>query len=207
MRSLLLSLSLDNSSTACTLEVSLLVKLLPYFAVNAREDLKELLPKLLAVLARIMCWKKRRASRDNMPADEKIDVDFERELERETNRPLTISPHITWERLEMVFNVATSSPPQSRPYFTTLYYLYPSNLLRFLRNPAQYLHDNDITSPYVESWEQALDQNEIRRRSEVTSLAIFTLFKGVSCLLFAEFSQRTQLPPTSYLARCRRRVN
>ncbi|KAF9566237.1 hypothetical protein CPC08DRAFT_703975 [Agrocybe pediades] len=166
MRSLLLSLFLDNSSTACTLEVTLLVKLLPYFAVNARKELKELLPKLLAILARIMCWKKRRASRDKMPADEEVDVDFEKELERETNPLLTISPDIGWERLEMVFNVATSFPPQSRPYFTTLYYLYPSNLLRFLRNPAQYLHDNNITSPYVESWEQALDQNEIRRRSE-----------------------------------------
>ncbi|KDR81843.1 hypothetical protein GALMADRAFT_221714 [Galerina marginata CBS 339.88] len=166
MQSLLYSLFLDNSSTACTLGVTLIVKLLPFFAVHAHQALKEMLPRLLAILARIMCWKRRRASKGKGPSDEVVDVAFEKELEKETNPILTISPDIPWERLEMVFNVATSLPPSSRPYFTMLYYLYPSNVLKFLRSPAQYLHDNNISSPYVESWEQAFDQDEIRRRSE-----------------------------------------
>ncbi|KAH9484023.1 Tuberous sclerosis 1 protein-like protein [Psilocybe cubensis] len=166
MQSLLLSLFLDNSSTACTLGVTLIVKLLPFFAVHAREDLKSMLPKLLAILARIMCWKQRRASKDRVPTGDEVDVDFEKELEQETNPVLTISPEITWDRLEMVFNVATPMPPSSRPYFTILYYLYPSNVLKFLRDPAQYLTDSNTPSPYLESWKDALDQDEIRRRSE-----------------------------------------
>lgn len=167
MNNMLLSLFLDNSSTACTLGVTLIVKLLPFFAVYAPDDLKALLPKLFAILARIMCWKERRAAKARIPADENVDVDFERELEKETNRPLRIAPEITWERLDMVFDTTISLPPSSRPYFTSLYYLYPSNTLRFLRAPVQYLNDSNLQSPYAESWEDALDQDEIRRRSEV----------------------------------------
>jgi len=167
MRSLLLSLFLDNSSTVCTLGIAVIVKLLPYFAVYAREDLKAMLPELLAVLAGIMCWKERRASQGRISTGEEIDVDFERELEYETNPILQISPETNWDRLDMIFDATTSPPPQSRPYFTILYYLYPSNVLRFLRGPVRYLVHRGTRSPYVETWEQALDQNEIRRRSEV----------------------------------------
>lgn len=167
MNSLLLSLFLDNSSTACTLGVTLVVKLLPFFAVHAREDLKKLLPTLFAILARIMCWKGRRALKGKDPSVGGVDVDFEKELEKETNPVLRIRPDIPWERLDMIFVTTKSLPPSSRPYFTCLYYLYPSNTLKFLRSPVQYLEDGGIRSPYVESWHQALDQDEIRRRSEV----------------------------------------
>lgn len=144
-----------------------MVKLLPYIAVYARKDMKDMLPKLLAVLARIMCWKERRAAKA-VSLDDNVDVDFERELEQERNRVLPIASDIHWERLEMVFSATISPPPQSRPYFTILYYLYPSNVLKFLRNPVQYLTDSGLRSPYTEPWERALDQDEIRRRSEVT---------------------------------------
>jgi len=167
MRHLLYSLFLDNSSTVCTLGVTLIVKLLPFFAVHAREDLKEMLPTLLAVLARIMCWKKRRASRGHLPSGDSIDEGFERELELETNPVLRINSDIKWERLEMTFNATTSLPPSSRPYFTILYYLYPSNILKFLRDPVQYLENSEVRSPYAESWKETFDRDEIRRRSEV----------------------------------------
>lgn len=167
MEHLLLSLSLDNSSTACTLAVTLIVKLLPFFAVHAREALKEMLPRLFAVLARIMCWKRRRASKGRTLSDEAVDVDFEKELEQETNPVLTVSKDVQWERLDMIFNVTTPMPPSSRPFFTMLYYLYPSNVLKFLRSPVQYLKDNNIPSPYLETWERALNEDEIRRRTEV----------------------------------------
>ncbi|TFK43005.1 hypothetical protein BDQ12DRAFT_645012 [Crucibulum laeve] len=162
--SLMYSLFLDNSSTVCTAGLTLLVKLLPFLAVHARQDLRNILPKLLAILARIMCWRERPPS--NTPGPENIDIDFERELESEANRVLQIHPDFEWNRLEMSFNATTSPPPSSRPYFTALYYLYPSNVLRFLRAPVQYLETNDIPSLYVETWEEALDQDEIRRRSE-----------------------------------------
>lgn len=145
--------------------MSLIVKLLPFFAAYAREDLKAMLPTLLAIFARLVCWKERRASKGRDPKN--IDVEFERELESETNRVFPISPHIKWERLEMVFNSPTSPPPLSRPLFTVLYYLYPANLLLFLRSPAKYLIASALDCPYTETWDQVLDQDEIRRTSEV----------------------------------------
>ena len=132
-----------------------------------------MLPTLLAVLARIMCWKERRASKDRISSGEEMDVEFERELEYETNPILRISPETNWDRLDMTFDSTTSTAPHSRPYFTILYYLYPSNVLRFLRGPVRYLVERDTQSPYVETWEQALDQNEIRRRSEVCRCLFF----------------------------------
>jgi hypothetical protein len=164
MRSLQYSLLLDHSSSVCTISITLIVKLLPLFAAYAREDLKAMLPTLLAILARLMCWKERPASKGRDSND--IDIDFERELESETNRVFLISPRIKWERLNMVFNFQVPSP-LSRPLFTVLYYLYPANLLRFLRNPVQYLSCSAVECPYSETWEQVLDQDQIRRTSEV----------------------------------------
>ena len=165
MLSLQYSLFLDNSSTVCTISISLIVKLLPFFAAYARENLRAMLPTLLAILARIVCWKERRASKGRDPND--IDVEFERELESEANRVFLISPRIKWERLDMVFHTTVSPPPSSRPLFTMLYYLYPANMLLFLCNPVKYLIASAIDCPYAETWERALDQDEIRRTSEV----------------------------------------
>jgi len=164
MLKLLHSLLLDNSSTAATLGLTLLVKILPFFAVHTREDLSLMLPRLFAILARIMCWKERPASKS---LTDTTDTDFERELEYETNPVLKLNPGLKWERLEMSFCGAASLPPSSRNYFTMLYYLYPANLLKFLRSPSRYLVDSGAPSPYVESWEQAFDKGGIHRRTKV----------------------------------------
>lgn len=165
MLHLLYSLFLDNSSTAATLGVTLLVKIIPFFAVYTPEDLSPMLPRLFAILARIMCWKERPASKS---LGDTTDVDFERELEYETNPVSKVNPELTWQRLEMSFHAAASLPPSSRNYFTMLYYLYPANLLKFLRNPSLYLLNSGTASPYLESWERAFDEDEIHRRSKVS---------------------------------------
>ncbi|KAF5386567.1 hypothetical protein D9615_001902 [Tricholomella constricta] len=163
--SVLRSLLLDTSSTVCTAGLTLLVKLLPLFAMHARNTLRSMLPKLLAVLARIMCWKERPPSQFRQ-SDELPDPAFEQELESETNRLIPIRPDLKWERLQLTFNATTSLPPSPRPYFTVLYYLYPSNVLQFLRAPAQYLINSSTRSPYTLEWDEALAQDEIRRKSE-----------------------------------------
>lgn len=167
MERLLLSVILDNSSTACSAALTVLLKMLPILAANARDELRLLLPTLMAILARLMCWKERHPSSVEVPSDEIPDADLERELEMEINPVLRPDPKWNWDRLEMTFNATTSVPPSPRPYFTTLYYLYPANMLKFLRGPVKYLHECGLSSPWVESWEQALDQAEIRVRSEV----------------------------------------
>ncbi|KAF9533539.1 hypothetical protein CPB83DRAFT_480311 [Crepidotus variabilis] len=176
MQHLLWSLLFDSSSTVATLGVTLLVKLLPSIAVRAPDTLKPMLPKLLAILARIMCWKERPASLSLVPStsifnpdeNQRIDESLERELERETNPSLSLHvlPSIQWERLDMTFNHAASLPPSSRNYFTMLYYLYPSNTLRFLRSPVNYLETAGEESPFIDGWIKTFDQDEIRRRSE-----------------------------------------
>lgn len=194
MKSLANCLFLDNSSTVCTALAFLVVKLLPYFAVHARTTLKENFPQYLAIMARIMCWKERPPVTENPLA--KHDKEFERELYGESSRKLHIRPDLDWERLEMTFSVEPSLPPSSRQYFTILYYLYPSNVVRFIRTPVAYLEDRHLRSPYLESWAQAFDVQEIKRKSEVGAailptttshtylLTLRTLFANTSCTHF-----------------------
>ncbi|KAF8894671.1 hypothetical protein BD779DRAFT_1434819 [Infundibulicybe gibba] len=159
----LCSLLLDNSSTVCTTGLTLFVKLLPMLAVHACEDLKILLPKLLAILARAICWKKRRGL---SAAGGDLDAELDRELAKEANPPLQIRSDLDWNRLDATFNGTPSTPPNARPFFSMLYYLYPCNVLRFLRGPALYLEANSWQSPFTVNWDQALDEERIRKKSE-----------------------------------------
>ena len=163
---LLLSMLLDNSSTACSAGITFLVKSLPYFAVHAREQLRLYVPRLLAILARILCWKKRYPLIPEA-GENTLDPEFERELAEITQRTLHVRPDLEWQRLEMTFSSITSLPPNSRSFFSLLYYLFPSNVLGFFRDPAVFLVSYNVDSPYVESWKDALDEDEIRRKSEV----------------------------------------
>lgn len=151
-----------------------MVKLLPVFAIHAATILKSIFPKLLAILARIMCLKERPPSDPQLLEDEAAGVDFDREIIKEASPVLHIRSDLEWERLEMTFNTTISFPPSPRPYFTTLYYLYPSNVLKFLRNPAQYLDDASVRSPYTVGWAEALEEDEIRRRSEVRNQVVIS---------------------------------
>ncbi|KAF5324565.1 hypothetical protein D9611_004265 [Ephemerocybe angulata] len=164
MKSLANCLFLDNSSTVATSAVLLIVKFLPYFAVHARAVLQAQLPKLCAIMARIMCWKERPPAPNNPLAPH--DEDFERELYNESSRTLHPREDLNWKRLQMVFTAEHSPPPTSRQYFSILYYLYPSNVIKFIRTPALYLEENELKSPYVEDWNEAFDIHEIKRKSE-----------------------------------------
>lgn len=162
---LLNSLLLDNSSTLCTSGLTIIVKLLPIFAIHAREQLRNMLPTLLAILARILCWRDRHpasVSENELPIPE-----FEKHLEEGGNKTFDLRPDIHWEKLEMSFNAAASSAPSPRPYYTTLYYLYPSNVLKFLRGPVQYLVKKEVSSPFTVGWEQVISDETVRRKSEV----------------------------------------
>jgi len=170
---LLNSLLLDNSSTVCTIGLTVIVKLLPIFAVKACEKVKMLLPRLLAILATIICWKERSVSTsaveveaegaDESSANGETQAPAHDEFTASSNLPLR--PELNWERLEFTFNAASSAPPPGT-YFSCLYYLFPSNLLRFLRGPSAYLNDS-YESPFLVSWEDALDEDSIRSKSEV----------------------------------------
>ncbi|TBU50853.1 hypothetical protein BD309DRAFT_1025514 [Dichomitus squalens] len=175
MTSLLHSLIFDNSSTVCTIALTILSKLLPVFAVKASGHLKSLLPLLLVVLARILCWKERPPWTPLLPASpETDDTDAEDAAAsgddglnpREGARPLPIREDLDWTRLELTFDGAPSGAPSVHRYFTFLYYLFPYNTIRFLRFPVKYLNDSGLESVYALDWDAALDEEKIRSKSE-----------------------------------------
>jgi len=82
---LLLSLFIDNSASVFTLELSTLTMLIPCFAVKAPVRLKELLPELLAILARAICWQPRGVEYEEPP-----DI---------WHRSLQVREDLRWQRL------------------------------------------------------------------------------------------------------------
>ncbi|KAJ7285718.1 hypothetical protein C8J57DRAFT_1285608 [Mycena rebaudengoi] len=165
MSSLLYSITLDKSSTLCTISLSLIIKLLPIFAVEACPGLKSILPKLLAILARIMCWKERPPLSTQTSAEDGVPV-VEQQLEEDTGPALHVRDDLSWEVLELSFDSTVSSAPSPRQFFTVLYYLFPCNVLRFLRAPVLHLTKNNVESPYTVSWDEVLDEKKIRSKSE-----------------------------------------
>lgn len=168
MTCLLHSLLFDGSSTAANIALTVITKLLPIVAVKACEDLKGLLPLLLAVLARIICWRERELP---VPAMESLDGETVSDVEDNADTQslafvLDIREDLEWTRLEQTFACGASSAPSAHRYFTHLYYLFPCNTLRFLRHPIQYMKDSELESPYNVGWEDALDEDQIRSRSE-----------------------------------------
>ncbi|KAL4253155.1 hypothetical protein ABKN59_004132 [Abortiporus biennis] len=177
VQSLLNSLIHDNSSTAFTIGLTVFTKLLPIFAVHASEDLKQILPQLLIVLARIICWKSRTATMNSykLPTNLGLQPDevkeiFEDDVSDEDDagigNKLPIRPDLEWQCLDIVFAVSFSFPPSPQRFFSFLYYLFPCNVLRFLRFPILYLTEHDVENPFAVSWEEALDEDMIRSKSE-----------------------------------------
>lgn len=174
MHGVLNSLLLDASPTVCTTGLTVLVKLLPIFAVHACKELKQHLPQLLAVLVRMICWKDGPASNllhsytsalqlYDMPPEAEVSL----EEEFQDDKPLHIRPDFGWARLESTFDATVSSAPSPWSLFTNLYYLFPRTTLRFLREPINCLEQWGFATPYTVSWDEALDEVKIRSKSEV----------------------------------------
>ncbi|VDB94821.1 unnamed protein product [Peniophora sp. CBMAI 1063] len=168
--SILTSLLVDNSTTVCTFSLTLLAKLLPLFAVHSCVTLKSNLPRLFAILSRIVCWKERTGDHTaEVEVQDGDETDGTIPGPVEGSRALDTNPDLDWNRLELSFTAPSSAPPPHR-YFAILYYLFPCNLLQFLRQPANYLVDRGIESPYAVEWEEALDHDQIKTKCEVLLL-------------------------------------
>ncbi|KAF8275101.1 hypothetical protein EI94DRAFT_1712375 [Lactarius quietus] len=179
MSSILTSLLVDNSTTACTIGLTMLTKLLPNFAVQDCGALKRILPQLFAILARILCWRERGpptspptptpegAAPAAPDADNTAPEANYSERVIEASRVLDTNPDLQWERLEFSFDSTAAPAPSSRQYFTFLYYLFPCNLVAFLRNPIGYLTEKGVERPYAVDWEVVLDHELIKTKSEL----------------------------------------
>jgi hypothetical protein len=176
MSSIITSLLLDSSSTACTISLTMLTKLLPIFAVKDCATLKRLLPQLFAILARILCWPEGTSTTSaHSPLPEGIASEEEQgALEREhlgeatkASRTLDVNMDLQWERLDLSFDSSAALAPTPQRYFTFLYFLFPCSLIAFLRDPIGYLTEKKVERPYAVDWEDALDQEQIKTKSEV----------------------------------------
>ena len=168
LNSLILSLEVDDSSTACTVGLTLFTKLIPIFAVHAPDVLKKNLPHFFLILARVACWEARQPYISlfpdvEMPAEEGEDT----EEGRRDLATLEIIPHLEWQRLESTFKVTASTAPSADRYFTHLYYLFPHNVVEFIRHPIQYLDRAGTECPYVAGWDQVLDDEKVQKSCEV----------------------------------------
>lgn len=200
MTSLLSCLLLDKSSTVCNIALTLVVKILPIFAVHANDELEKMLPSLFAILARMMCWKERPPSTNHDDPDDDYSADAE-VLELNTEDSLQLRADHAWQRLELSFESTSSSPPSPRQFFTMLYYLFPCNILLFLRKPVGHLTANNLVCPYTANWEDVLDENKIRSKSEVivlvNKLLIAFILKGV-----LESPSQSRVPSIYRVAGC-----
>lgn len=180
MSSILTSLLVDNSTTACTISLGVLTKLLPIFAVKNCSALKRLLPQLFAILARILCWPEGAPSTpthtplpEGTSSDEEhssVGVEYSGQA-TEAKRALDVNLDLQWELLESSVDSKGASAPSPERYFTFLYFLFPCNLIAFLRDPVGYLTERNVERPYTVDWEDALDHEQIKTKSEVRFLA------------------------------------
>jgi hypothetical protein len=174
METLLHSLQLDDSSLGCILALAVTVKIIPMFARSATEPLKTLLPHLLAVLARILCFDADHAieSQDDTSAtsgDEGTDdVHSQQPLIRLGIGVLQPRTDLKWRKLEQSPANSTLLPSPNQ-LFGILYYLYPSNVISFLRSPAGYLETREVPSPYEQDWINAFDEMRIKSKAEVSA--------------------------------------
>ena len=196
--SLLTSLLLDDSSTLCAVELNVVTKLLPLFAIHACQELKGMMAPLLASLAKVLCWKLRSTVPSYENSEEALDETLDDDLE--SNAGFELRPGLDWKRLKMTFETATSLPPSFRQLFTFLYYLFPCNVLRFLRGPSVYLAEREYPSPYAVSWSDALDEDQIRSRCEVILHNYFEASVRPAYYHFPGHPPGAYLPTPHYLA-------
>ena len=182
------SLEVDNSSTVCAVELALLVKVLPAAAIKAFEPLSDMLPRLLGILGRILCWKGRGGQHpeggkapysDLLSYDDNILIAEKQEQENVSqdskDTQLEIRGELSWNRLERSFDLSTTSLPVPRQFFGLLYFLFPCNTVTFLRGASEFLIERDVESPWTVGWEDALDDKQIRTAGSVSLHRYFYL--------------------------------
>ncbi|KAI8083147.1 Hamartin protein-domain-containing protein [Halteromyces radiatus] len=144
-QSMLKSLMYDNSTTLIAISVTNLIMLLPRIC----SFLPPYLPQLFYIFARAISW------------DQLRDM-------RKKQHSLTASSPSTkqktdWDCADYTFSKLAAPPsnPQTGPFFTALYGLYPCNFLNFLHKPYAYFKKNGFTVP------EEFDEETFRVRTMV----------------------------------------
>ncbi|ORX46499.1 hypothetical protein DM01DRAFT_1339501 [Hesseltinella vesiculosa] len=127
--SMLKSLMYDNSTTLIAISVTNMIMLLPRICAM----LPPFLPQLFYIFARAISWDQLR--------------DMRKRQTLSSAPGLKIDP--TWDCADFTFSKLTAPPsnPQTGPFFTALYGLYPCNFLKFLHKPYAYFESVSFVVP------------------------------------------------------------
>ncbi|KAI9023736.1 Hamartin protein-domain-containing protein [Phycomyces nitens] len=145
--SMLQSLMYDNSTTLIAISVTNMIMLLPRICTS----LPPFLPKLFYIFARALCWDQLRDMRKNKSPKGYTSED----------RSTSQQEHDNWDCVDYTFSKLSAPPsnPQTGPFFTSLYGLYPCNFLCFLHKPYGYFKTNDFNLP------EEFDEETFRTRT------------------------------------------
>ncbi|EJD53280.1 hypothetical protein AURDEDRAFT_110965 [Auricularia subglabra TFB-10046 SS5] len=172
LSSILLSLTVDNSTSVFTVGLTVIVTMLPHLAIQAHELLVKRLPTLFAILARALCsngLQRSEGARDRGVQNDGEDSDGFTWTDSTgiqfQGKALEVRPDLHWQRLEASFVPISSRLPSADHYFTFLYGMYPCNTVEFLRRPSRYMRDHDVPCPFVVGWQEVLEDSQIRQRA------------------------------------------
>ncbi|KTW27332.1 hypothetical protein T552_02315 [Pneumocystis carinii B80] len=141
----------DSSTTVISLSLTILVMFMPHIC----NLLGKYLPRLFKIYVRVLCW-------DRYGAIQKHYDVLDNELETKNQEALQIfnQSNIEWEKLDSLFDISPTIPPNCLQFFTFIYGLYPLNFLKFLHSAQTYLKEKK------DQYYMYFDDDVIRSRSE-----------------------------------------
>ncbi|KAF2483192.1 Hamartin protein-domain-containing protein [Neohortaea acidophila] len=158
--SLLTCLMNDTYTAVLSIALTSLIMLLPHIPGSLGPHL----PRCFLVYTRLLCWEKfsdfSTEEQKSLVTDDRVSPEDEDEDSDGVVR--SVGMDASWQRLRSPEGTMEASTPEIMTYFTSLYGLYPLNLMSYVRKPRRYLRN--IEFPGAESFD--LDRTVIRSRTE-----------------------------------------
>ncbi|KAG5518742.1 hypothetical protein PMAC_002711 [Pneumocystis sp. 'macacae'] len=148
---LLCCLENDSSTTVISLSLTVLIMFMPHIC----NLLGKYLPRIFKIYVRVLCW-------DRFGTTQRHYDFLDNEIKTQDEKSLEIfsQSNSEWEKLDSLFDIASTIPPNCTQFFTFIYGLYPLNFLRFLYSAQTYLQENN------DKYYMYFDDDIIKSRSE-----------------------------------------
>jgi hypothetical protein len=184
--SLLKSLMLDYGDQLFTIELRLLLAILPY----APKTLTAHVPLIMVSLGRAVYWQARPFASARTTSEPNASLRWSVATNAMEN-PVDIPPSLAPDRIVKLL-------------VTAIYNAWPSNLLAFLRDPVAYLKGKQVESIYNAPWEDVWEAGALARRAGPL-LRDFHLHPSLlnfsSTAELADLDRWTKTDPSSFVTR------
>lgn len=162
LRSILLCLQHDASTTVVSLALTVFIMILPHIP----DKIASMLPMCFRIFARLLCWDRLEVVQRRTAALIRLDGQGHEGGDHRETPDKNETQSEGWIRLDASFDTAQSTPIKCSQFFTFLYGLYPNNFLAFLRSPSLVLNSSVLSKSGDESLEDDLDPELIRSRAQ-----------------------------------------